>query len=396
MTAISFESEFRALQPDTRNTVIGFLRQQSRLRACKASVDELIALALVSDTTVFKSHGEILFWIANFVDPLKDEVIKCLEDKGHMNIPGRSLSDQIRDRLTEHDLHINRKIDQNDIFSCKIGCRYTGFAITPFAACVALKRIIQPRHDTSFPFKFMQLPPEIRCLIYSNLLSFSSMVLSLTRDERGRPLMLFTPRSQHNKRLDSFERLSVSLRPSRSLLAIVAVSKQISKEAIAIFYGQNHFFAESMPILGKFLENIGTDRRRSLVHLSFNYPEPWDIQSRCRPSTCFKSLLDCRNLRRLDILGIRETQFMSADDAVRPFGAPKACKQPSSIPGFTTLARLRGLHELTFELPCPRLEAWLRPKITAPRDGDERSKSGSKKKKKEVKSARFVDPDEGN
>lgn len=149
---------------------------------------------------------------------------------------------------------------------------------------------------------FLRFPPEIRNMIYSNLLN---------------------PADQ-----------PVYLRPSgpTNPLAIIGVCKQIHDEALPVFYRNNEFLLVDPEELYQFLRSLSIFRRRQIAHVTLSY---WDRRSK-HATAAFRKLGQCIRLTSLKVYPTQEGFCRFA--------------------GITALRALRGLKEVTFVSECDGTE----------------------------------------
>jgi hypothetical protein len=149
------------------------------------------------------------------------------------------------------------------------------------------------------------------------------------------------------------------------LLALLRVDKQTHAEAKDVFYKLNHFEFKDMARLHDFLVTIGAERRPFLRHVTVVYKKMYSAASAA------KLLTECVGLQKFELIASVSKQpegyFMVAGSG-RKFGTLK------SIPGLSSLKRLRGIQQFDCHLDKERSEhrhnhvdAFLRPLVTQPR-----------------------------
>ncbi|KAF1348935.1 hypothetical protein BDV97DRAFT_194971 [Delphinella strobiligena] len=116
----------------------------------------------------------------------------------------------------------------------------TTFLSGPYKGYQALILVPVPEHK----FPFMELPPELRNMIYTFLLAPKGYDISLRGKKAGNFQARFQARATPQARA----------RPSLTQgLAMLSVSKEIHEEAASVFYGCNRFVAYGFPALMSFL-----------------------------------------------------------------------------------------------------------------------------------------------
>ena len=333
------------------------------------TTDELVALALAEGGQKSKIVGQILVWIAVHCPEHRDSFADSVD-----NFMLGGIVSKVRERMDMYDRAVERVITGNK----------TLYSITPGNATTMLRRIVLPRRTRTFPF--MGLPAEIRCSIYDLVLTFPERRI-LVRNKR-KCWLSEGPILGSMLLWDNGGDPLLTVSSLNKMLATLSVSRQIHIEASPVFYRQNHFVFNSMSSLHDFLKRIGPVRRSHLTRLAVNFV------SRQRgvtvsPHTTFAMLKDCLALRSICIGGIVEAGYFleslpqdRAEHNSYIFGKKKwKLKGPSSLPGVIKFGTLRGVQELTFKPPCPRIDAWLRPRITTPRPQPKKPRLNKKKRK---------------
>ena len=157
------------------------------------------------------------------------------------------------------------------------------------------EEIRQPRRDY---FPFMELPGEIRNMIYRTILVQPGIVF-ISGDEYG-PGYREDVVSRHlpvrmrgaPDRIMNHSHLFINLPTVRTLLG---TSKQIYDEAAWFYYGCNHFHFSNLPILYNFLQATRPDFRRHITRMSLQYSGQFVVKA-------VKLLPGCVSLSRLRLV----------------------------------------------------------------------------------------------
>lgn len=176
---------------------------------------------------------------------------------------------------------------------------------------------------TAFPF--MKLPPEVRNLIYEELIIvFLPFVITVIR---------LNPRILGMETLDPGESMSPMSRP-HPIFALFRVSKQTRQEAISVYFGGNRFNAADSDELARFLGQIGPEARNAIREVSIRY------RTGKSAGKAFKLLAGCGSLRKL---------HFTIDSTAVAYG-PGNFIPLLKRPGIPTLLKVRGIEELNAEV----------------------------------------------
>lgn len=138
--------------------------------------------------------------------------------------------------------------------------------------------------ETCGEFRFLDLPPEIRTLIYKTLFVMPDSLYLYHNGERMEPL---TPCPTH-------------------WLALLHANKQIHDEARSVLYGHNTFFLEAPndfhPYLSQFLERIGSVNAGHLRKLSVDFLNVGGTTNQAGEEIYFEELKALRSCTNLEIL----------------------------------------------------------------------------------------------
>jgi hypothetical protein len=167
---------------------------------------------------------------------------------------------------------------------------------------------------TTFPF--LDLPPEIRNMIYRYLL------------KSAKPIKPPGFQTLYELRV----RLSKDNRVIRdNKLGIACVCRQIKDEALAFYFGSNTFKFSYVQNMATFLYSIGGERRKHIRNISFDY-------SGLEAFEAFILLGKCANLKQLHVNASMETmkgsRLATRDDL-------------TTAPGLKKLLEIRGCTEVT-------------------------------------------------
>lgn len=181
------------------------------------------------------------------------------------------------------------------------------------------------KHDqpakTAEGFPFMKLPPEVRNMIYKE-------VLVPPKDIHIQVAWCSYARTAY----DGLRTINHSPRRTCRLLR---VSKAVYYEAFPIYFGCNTFYCDGVEALGEFLSKLKKDYRRNVRSLSFHFVGN-------SPAKSIKLLQGCVSLKSLEI-GV--TLRMLDDYGLRK---PESLKW---LPGLNDLMKVRGIQELKVNLP---------------------------------------------
>ena len=194
-----------------------------------------------------------------------------------------------------------------------------------------LSHLVSYNVDSSVEqFPFMDLPREIRDMIYEACLAFDGAIFvrdQRTEETHGTP---FYPRQRQDfdRRMSSIEASTTA--PERNLFY---VSKQVYEEALPIFYSNNTFELTSLTEMEKFIHHMGLKNRPYLRSVmvyyeaeNFEYQRPLSLFARC--------------------VGLRDLTLVLCDECME-YTETGSCRTDSSalkeLPAFNTLLRMRGL-----------------------------------------------------
>ena len=185
------------------------------------------------------------------------------------------------------------------------------------------------------PFLFMRLPPEIRLMIYKEILVFKTPLVVAEVGEVG----FSHPGCIENAMADSergaFRTKGMSPSDVAYLVKgqqVCSTSFQIYKEAMPIYFRFNSFRFHNFHTLTDFFRWIGKEARKNIRKIYFDYFGG-------EASSAFTLLAQCERLEHLVVT-------MTAQSLV---GAPKANRVPVKAVGMRHLLKLRGIKTLEVE-----------------------------------------------
>ena len=191
----------------------------------------------------------------------------------------------------------------------------------------------RPRRDY---FPFMELPGEIRNMIYRNIL-IQPGIIYVNGDEYGPGYRedVVTRRLPDwmrgaPDRMANYTHLFINQTTVRRLLE---TSKTIYDEAAWFYYGCNHFFFSHLPILYNFLQATRPDFRRHITHMSLHYRGRYVAKA-------VNLLPQCVSLEKLELVLDERT----IDDRHM-----KTSTRLRDMVGLKDLLQLRGLREVTLD-----------------------------------------------
>lgn len=200
---------------------------------------------------------------------------------------------------------------------------------------------------------FLKMPIELRVKIYRLVLKVSGFRLLV-----GNKSFV-----AHDEQVPIWETRSynaLTMPPVQGFLALLSVNKDVYKHAMPEFFHQNHFEFRDMGSLKKFLHNIGPIRRAHMRNVSVRYDNLSVAAAGAR------LLIESDTLQKLTlIMSVNQDPagHFTINSSRRKFATL------NKIPGFSSLKRLRGIQQLTFDpdLDHAVVDAFLRPVITQPK-----------------------------
>lgn len=182
------------------------------------------------------------------------------------------------------------------------------------------------QHKDDQPFPFMALPPEIRMMVYKEILIMDGQIF--LNDCGSRPKASVKSYEPHGIKGSSYRKYDDINPPvdQPSLLEFFTVSRAIYQESCHIYFRHNTFYFDSTKVLAEFLSCIGPDYRRSLHTIKLRF-------TRKTPAKAMKLLAQCVNLRHLTIF---------IDGETTQWGSTHLMK----IPGKNDLLKIRGINNI--------------------------------------------------
>lgn len=237
-----------------------------------------------------------------------------------------------------------------------------------------LQRLLQGLPSTPnnvWPFRFLDLPPEIRNMVYKEVLHSGLVVHHAHSNDRffgSRPCQC-GDWAAHKFHIWRDDRELPSVDPNK-LLAVLSVNRQIYSEAVPVFYGENEFIFANLSMLHNFLKNISLPRRQALrdVTVRYGYPGYWTNDSKVA-TAAFRLLKDS--------IPLKSFCMNMPEDLV--LGRTARIKEPEDIPGIKQLKTLRGIPDLQL-YNCPRVKAYLLPEMSKPFVESDKSPVGKEDK----------------
>lgn len=299
---------------------------------------QLIALAILSKEKRSADFDQILQWLhGNFVYYQKTLSTPDLEGwlrtyynpKVAANV---SLSKTLREEL----------LDENNRYERVFQARGDIYSIVPGAE----RLIFASFNIDPVPFPFMRLPAEIRAMIFRYVLQYSTYWARLSVNKDG---------SLYRNRVSmGIPRPNITFPPMASILTLLLVSKQVSLEALPIFYFYNYFKFDSMRILATFLKRMGRTRREHLAHVAIECS--FKSEQNTGAISAFRLLAECKRLRtfrftatswngaKVENLGFHQLRFLRGleEVVVDFYGVPEQA-----------LSRTREV-EAMMQLPKPQ------------------------------------------
>ena len=189
-------------------------------------------------------------------------------------------------------------------------------------------------------FPLMELPREVRDMIYEACLAFDGAIF--VKDKRKGPRSIQTNRSspfKHRQREGDLDRGMASIESSATAQGrkLFYVSKQIHDEAVSVFYRKNTFEFTSLTEMEKFIRNMGLRNQHSLRSVIVYYQAAY--MEYARPLTLLTQCVGLRNLTLVlcDDCMAYTNKYIATDGYTYGWAELKVPR------AFGTLLRIRGL-----------------------------------------------------
>lgn len=230
---------------------------------------------------------------------------------------------------------------------------------------------------TGQPFRFLDLPAELRVRIYEYALAYPKSGVAVdipiskqeSQDYRPANAAVFT--RDYDRTFELFQCISsrgwqlINLPPLHKVLALLQVSKLLYKEAMPVFFTQNKFVVRDIAMLRPFLERLSIERRKCIQDLAVGYNEDGMHQA----AAGFR-LLKTTGLRHLE-LHVNEYDFddISNDKGVLLY------TDMTRLPGFHTLSHIKGLETLNVDGDCDTIREHFMKVLAASKAKEDQKKA---------------------
>ena len=203
---------------------------------------------------------------------------------------------------------------------------------------------VQMPQEPQKPFRLMDLPLEIRTMIFKELLVTTGPIVFINHVyvTSGHKAVnhIHLPRAfayMGTGDASSFGFINVDekLQTQHECLNIFSTSKAIYRETVPIYFGLNTFYFDNMNYFEEFLAKIGADYRWQLARVRIRYYGS-------SPARAIKPIASCVGLRELT-LDIEPNSTVSTSKQLAP--------AEMQIFGMKHLLRLRGLKKLELKAP---------------------------------------------
>ena len=207
-------------------------------------------------------------------------------------------------------------------------------------------------------FPFLDLPPEIRSIIYEMVASYpqSGLILEsdglnkieIRADTRDFSTSFSMPSSQSPSS-------SLTVNPHQTIFSLLRASKQINEEFMSCFFNLNTFRFRGLSSLLLVSKRIPQFQTQHLRHIAFKY----NLHEGHIATEAFKWIASLDGLQRLDIHmdeGEWRLNQYPSDTSIDLF----------RVAGVHTLRKIRGLKEVNFHGNCANAAAILKSEMELP------------------------------
>lgn len=314
-------------------------------KAPDLNITQLIALAILHTPGQAATHREIWEWICvNFLFYRKRLFEESYERHARMSFFVYTANRLPLREPTLFELVEDVLWMQNDEYEPVFRAMASDKRAYKIAA--GKERLIFEKwnRDMSRPFPFLELPAELRSMVYESVLTYpSDCKVEIGRGDAkkiGGSAKIRLPDDTLKK-------------PGKCVVSLLGTSKQVRSEALKFHYRFNHLSFSDINSLCQFFDVLGPECKGHITYVPIKY-----VQGSAEPllKKVFSHLLKLENLTRLSMT-LQENQWLSIYESIH------------KLPGFSVLRRLRGIEELTFEGDYAKTKKYLEKFLQQPRPG---------------------------
>lgn len=238
--------------------------------------------------------------------------------------------------------------------------------------------ITTAKSKVSNVFRFFDSPVELRNIIYEMVFVYPKSGLHVFNNGRNKstisdtsklyshshkvPLNLgaWESHKQHHQMFAYEDELHT--RPLKKILAPLTTCQQFCNEAMSTFFWINHFYLEDLEDLYAFLRKVGPRSRKHLAQVSITvsgHESPTALRG-------LRLLSEVDHLKRLN-LRFNESRWIDGDTPPYMSRRMESHDDLNSLAALPELRLIKGLEEVNFCGPCPRLEKELRESMCSPK-----------------------------